>query len=47
MLEVAGQTEATPVFAFWRGDHYRAIYAAILVDTEAIGVVVTREIGLP
>lgn len=47
LLEVVGQEEAARIFAFWRTDHYRAIYATVMDDTEAIGAIVTREIGLP
>jgi hypothetical protein len=47
VLEVLGAEEARRIFAFWRGDHYQGIYAAVIDDTEAIGKIVTRCVGLP
>lgn len=47
MLELVGQEEAARVFTFWRGDHYRAIYAAVMDGGEAIGAIVMRELGAP
>lgn len=47
LVDVVGETEATRIFAFWRGDHYRAIYAAVMDDGAAIGEIVIRCVGLP
>jgi hypothetical protein len=47
VLEMLGAEEARRIFAFWRGDHYRAIYAAVMDDTAAIGEIVTRCVELP
>ena len=47
VLEVLGAEETTRIFTFWRGDHYRAIYAAVMDDGTAIGEIVTRCVGLP
>ncbi|MEO7000627.1 MAG: hypothetical protein ABI068_02355 [Ktedonobacterales bacterium] len=47
LLEVVGATETARIFAFWRNDHYRDIYATILTDGDAIGEIVTRCVGLP
>ena len=43
---VVGANEAQRIFTFWRGDHYRDIYAAVMDDTEAIGEIVERCVGL-
>jgi hypothetical protein len=45
--DIVGQSEAARIFAFWRQDRYHAVYAAVMDDQEAIGEIVTREIGLP
>ena len=45
--ELVGQEEATRVFAFWRGGHYRAMNAAAVDGGEAIGAIVMRESGAP
>lgn len=47
LLAVVGGNEAQRIFTFWRGDHYRDIYAAVMDDTEAIGAIVTSCVGLP
>lgn len=47
LVEVVGANEATRAFTFWRGDHYRAIYATVMDDGEAIGAIVAREVGQP
>ncbi len=47
LVDVIGEAEASRIFTFWRGDHYRSIYAAVMDDTAAIGAIVERHIGLP
>lgn len=47
LLDVVGAAEAGRIFTFWRVDHYRAIYAAVMDDIEAIGEIITRCVGLP
>ena len=47
LLDVLGVEEAQRILTFWRGDHYRAIYAAVMDNIEAIGAIVTRTVGLP
>lgn len=47
VLEVVGLAEAQRIFTFWRGDHYRSIYASVMDDTAALGAIVERRIGLP
>lgn len=47
LLDIVGDEEAMRIFAFWRGDHYRSIYAAVMDDADAIGAIVTRHVGLP
>lgn len=47
VLELVGLAEAQRIFTFWRGDHYRSIYASVMDDTAAIGAIVEQRIGLP
>jgi hypothetical protein len=47
LVELAGSEEAERILTFWRGDHYRGIYAAVMDDTQAIGEIVTRWLTLP
>ena len=47
LVDVVGEAEDTRIFTFWRGDHYRAIYAAVMDNNAVIGEIVTRCIGLP
>ena len=47
LVDVVGDEEALRIFTFWRGDHYRSIYAAVMDDGAAIGEIVERCVGLP
>lgn len=40
--QVLGETESQRVMAFWRNDHYRALYALELAREEEIAAVVSR-----
>lgn len=47
LVETTGSEEAARILTFWRGDHYRGIYAAVQDDAQAIGEIVTRWVTLP